>query len=101
VVVVSKDVNRFQRQRTAGLLTDLGVVVQHCLDPAVIAAQRMLAADVPEDVLGEKGTHALQVAGVLGVERVSNLLRVGVLDHDFWTIRPVRLRRDPGVRDAS
>jgi len=56
-------------------------VIDHGLHPDVVAAHRVVAADVPQDVVREEGAHRVLVAGVVDLERATDRRDVAVFEH--------------------
>ena len=78
---LARILRRLDLQRPGRLAADPAEIVDHGFDPDVVAAHLVVAADVPQDVVGQESAHRVVIAGVVDIDRATDHRDVPMLVH--------------------
>jgi len=78
---MGEDLRGLELQRPGRLAANPAEVVDHGFDPDVVTAHLVVAADVPQDVVGQESAHRVVIAGVVDLERATDHRDVPMLVH--------------------
>src|SRR5579863_640638 len=82
VRIVGEDIVRFAAQASMGEVPDRLEVLEDRVSPAIVAAQRMVSADVPHDIFGKVLAIGVEISLVEGRDRLSDETDIRMLCHD-------------------